>query len=234
MAVSRSASRRAAAALHLQGESRVDDVRAGQSEVQEAALGPDGLGDLADEGDDVAVGRALQLLDASDVDAGSMFDDRDGVGRHLSAPRLGARDGQLDPQHGLEARLIRTRWPPSRPRCSAGSPGRPGRRRDRGRLGWRLDVGRRRAPTGVDRPGRDRQAADVSASLGAGEVDQRRGLLGRWLRLHPHRHPGRPRPGRGHRPSPGRRLDRGPRRHGRPARQEPGGQRHRGRRSPCR
>ena len=165
--------------LHLQREGRVDDVRAGQPEVQEAALRPDGLGDLADEGDDVMVGRALQLLDAGDVDPGSLLDDRDRVGRHLSATRLGARDRQLDPQHGPEARLVGPdgrhlgqgvardhRAVPAGVGTSAASDGVVGRR----------IVAKRRQ--GVDRLRRDRQAADVAATLDAGEVDQRRGRLG--------------------------------------------------------
>ena len=62
-AASTSASSRSPAARQLEGQRRVDDVAAGQAEVQVAALGPDRLGDLADEGDDVVVGRLLDLGD---------------------------------------------------------------------------------------------------------------------------------------------------------------------------
>ncbi len=54
--------------LQLQRQPGVDDVAAGQSEVEIAALRPDRLGDLADERDDVVVGRPLDLGDPVDVD----------------------------------------------------------------------------------------------------------------------------------------------------------------------
>ena len=64
----------------LQGQAGVDDIAAGQAVVEVAALLADRLGDLGDEGDDVVVGRALQLVDALDVDPGPGLDDVDGSG----------------------------------------------------------------------------------------------------------------------------------------------------------
>ena len=52
----------------LQRQRRVDHVARGQAEVDVAALGADRLGDLADEGDHVVVGRPLELGDARHVD----------------------------------------------------------------------------------------------------------------------------------------------------------------------
>ena len=60
VAVERAAARRPRGAG---ARARVDDVAAGQPEVEVAALGPDRLGDLADERDDVVVGRPLDLGD---------------------------------------------------------------------------------------------------------------------------------------------------------------------------
>ena len=65
----------------LEGERRVDDVAARQAEVEVAALGPDRLGDLADERDDVVVGRLLDLGDPVDVDPGAGLDRRERLGR---------------------------------------------------------------------------------------------------------------------------------------------------------
>ena len=58
-----------AGVAELERERRVDDVAARQPEVEVAALRPDGLGDLADEGDDVVVGRLLDLGDPLGIDA---------------------------------------------------------------------------------------------------------------------------------------------------------------------
>src|SRR5207249_750316 len=55
----------------LEREGRVDDIGAGEAEVQVAALGTDRLGDLGHEGDDVVVNRLLDLGDPVDVDAGA-------------------------------------------------------------------------------------------------------------------------------------------------------------------
>ena len=58
---------RSAAALEC--EAGVDDVARRQAEVDEAPARANGLGDLADEGDHVVVGRQLELGDTVDVDA---------------------------------------------------------------------------------------------------------------------------------------------------------------------
>ena len=54
-------------ARQLHGQRRVVDVRRGHALVQEARLGPDDLGDVGQEGDDVVLGLALDLVDAVDV-----------------------------------------------------------------------------------------------------------------------------------------------------------------------
>ena len=64
----------------LEREPRVDDVAARQAEVQVPALGPDRLGDLADEGDDVVVGRPLDLGDPVDVDRRARLERGERVG----------------------------------------------------------------------------------------------------------------------------------------------------------
>ena len=91
----------------LERETGVDDVAAGQAEVEVAAVGADRLGDLADEGDDVVVGRPFDLEDAVDVDLGARLDGRERVGRDLAAGGLGAGDRELDPEHGLEPGDVR-------------------------------------------------------------------------------------------------------------------------------
>ncbi len=83
---SQSSSRPLAGGPELERERRVDDVAAGQAEVEEAALRPDRLGDLADEGDDVVVGRPLDLGDPLDVD-------RAPASRARRAPRAGPGRG---------------------------------------------------------------------------------------------------------------------------------------------
>ena len=86
----------------LEREARVD-IAAGQPEMEEATLGADRLGDLADEGDDVVVGRPLDLGDPVDVDARARLERDERVGRDLAAGHLGPGDRQLDPEHRLEA-----------------------------------------------------------------------------------------------------------------------------------
>ena len=65
----------------LERQAGVDDVAAGQAEMEVAALGADRLGDLADERDDVVVGRPLDLGDPVDVDAGARLERRERVRR---------------------------------------------------------------------------------------------------------------------------------------------------------
>ncbi len=54
--------------LQLHGEAGVEHVRRGHALMQEAGLGPDMLGEIGQEGDDVVLGLALDLVDARDVE----------------------------------------------------------------------------------------------------------------------------------------------------------------------
>ena len=65
----------------LERQPGVDDIAAGQAEMEIAAFRADRLGDLADEGDDVVVGRPLDLGDPLDVDPGPALDRGKGLGR---------------------------------------------------------------------------------------------------------------------------------------------------------
>ena len=87
----------------LERERRVEDVAAGEAEVQVPALGPDGLGDLADERDHVVVGGLLDLRDPLHVDRRARLDRGERVRRHEPASDLGPGDGDLHPEHVLEA-----------------------------------------------------------------------------------------------------------------------------------
>ena len=91
----------------LEREPGIDDVAAGQTEVEIATLRADRFGDLADEGDDVVVGRALDLGDPLDIDLGTRLERGEGVGRDLAAGRLGAGDRELDAEHRLEPGGVR-------------------------------------------------------------------------------------------------------------------------------
>ena len=73
----------------LEGERGVDDVAARQAEMEVAALRPDGLGDLADERDDVVVGRLLDLGDPLGIDGGPRLDRRERLGRARRRARPG-------------------------------------------------------------------------------------------------------------------------------------------------
>ena len=57
-------------AHELHGEAGVEDVGGGHALVHEARLGPDDLGDVGEEGDDVVLDLALDLVDAGDVELG--------------------------------------------------------------------------------------------------------------------------------------------------------------------
>ncbi len=91
----------------LEGEPGIHDVAAGQPEMEIATLRTDRFGDLRDEGDDVVVGRALDLVDALDIDACSRLERFEDLGRDQATRGEGAADGQLDPEHGLESGLFR-------------------------------------------------------------------------------------------------------------------------------
>ena len=57
---------------HLHGEGGVDDVAAGEAEMQPAAgRVVDVLGDIGREGDDVVVERALEFLAAVETEGGA-------------------------------------------------------------------------------------------------------------------------------------------------------------------
>ena len=126
-----------AGGAQLEREPGVDDVAAGQAEVEVAALRPDRLGDLGHERDDVVVGRPLDLGDPLDVD-------RARASRSPRAPSagtrprrgLGAGDRELDPEHRLEARLLGP---------------------DRAHLGQRVAPDHRRATPATDAPARSRR-----------------------------------------------------------------------------
>ncbi len=72
-----------------------------------ATLVTNSLGDLADEGDHVVVGRALQLGDPVDVDPCTPFDRPDSRrGHQPMALDQRVQRSDLDTQHVLEARLV--------------------------------------------------------------------------------------------------------------------------------
>ncbi len=70
-----------AGGAQLERQRGVHHVAAGQPEVQVPALGTHRLRHLADEGDDVVVGRPLQLGDAVHVDARARLDGGERVRR---------------------------------------------------------------------------------------------------------------------------------------------------------
>ena len=191
MAASRSSRRRSPAARSWSARPVSTTSLLVRPEVQVAARRADRLGDLADERDDVVVGGPLDLGDPPDVDpARASIAARASVGDE-AAGRLDAGDRQLDPQHGLEAGLRRSRSRPSRAGCSAGScrgPARAARRAERTRpaaaprcragaarpskviaVGEQLGLGARGArsaprPTTVEDPTAARAGASVGAS----------------------------------------------------------------------
>ncbi len=57
-------------ARELHREAGVEHVRRGHALVQEPGLRADDLGDMGQEGDDVVLGGALDLVDALDVEGG--------------------------------------------------------------------------------------------------------------------------------------------------------------------
>ena len=95
-----------AGGAQLERQPGVDHVAAGQPEVEIAALRPDRLGDLADEGDDVVIGRPFDLGDPLDVDARARLERDERLGRDLAACGLGTGDLELDPEHRLEPRDV--------------------------------------------------------------------------------------------------------------------------------
>ena len=55
-------------ARELHGEAGVEHVGAGHALMDEARVGADELGEMGEEGDDVVLGHALDLVDARDVE----------------------------------------------------------------------------------------------------------------------------------------------------------------------
>ena len=141
----------------LERQGGVDDVAARQAEVQVAAVGPDALGDLADERDDVVIGRLLDLGDPADIDASPRLDRGQGAGRDQAAGRPGHGPPRARPGASPRSAPGRTRSRPSRRACSAGSCRRPGR--DGGTCGRRI-------------------GGDIVAALQAVEMDRVGQLLG--------------------------------------------------------
>ena len=115
----------------LERERRVDDVAAREPEVEVAALGADRLGDLADERDDVVVGRRARSRRSGrrrPCARASIAARR--LGRDEAAARLGAAHGELDLEHALEARLVGPQRAHLGQRVARGSRAAPRRRRD--------------------------------------------------------------------------------------------------------
>ena len=156
----------------LEREARVDDVARGQPEVEVAPVRPDRLGDLADERDDVVVGRRLDLGDPRRRRPWraprSRRARRRGRGRASTGP------GRPRSRRGASARSGpgRSRRRPSRAACSGGS---------------------RAAPAGAAVAARTARPADVAAALHAGpaiaSAGRLRGLAGRRQVRRPARRP---------------------------------------------
>jgi hypothetical protein len=111
MATSRastSAIRISAGAGELNGEGGVEHVRGGHALVDEARLGPDDLGEMSQEGDDIMLGDALDLVDPGHVEGGvlGLGPDRRGCFLWHDA-ELGELVGgvRLDLEPDAEARL---------------------------------------------------------------------------------------------------------------------------------
>ena len=62
----------------LDGEAGVEHVGGGHALVHEAGVRADDLGEVGQEGDDVVLGLALDLVDAGDVEPRVLFPDRRG------------------------------------------------------------------------------------------------------------------------------------------------------------
>ena len=92
--------------LELQRQPRVHDVRGGHADVHETGVVTDGLGQAAQERDDLVVDLPLDLTDSGHVDAGVLTDARGGVPRHLAHAGQGLRGQNLDLQPLAEAVLL--------------------------------------------------------------------------------------------------------------------------------
>ncbi len=92
--------------LELQRQSGVQHVRAGHAVVDVLARLADVLGHVGEEGDDVVIGRLLDLGHAGRVEVGLGLDLGDRLGRHLAERAPGAHGGDLDPQPGAHPGLV--------------------------------------------------------------------------------------------------------------------------------
>ena len=97
-------------ARKLHGKAGVEHVRRGHALMDEARVRPDELGEMGQEGDDVVLGDALDLVDALDVEGRRAALFPDGLGRLLrDDAELGQRVAgmRLDLEPDAEARLGR-------------------------------------------------------------------------------------------------------------------------------
>jgi hypothetical protein len=97
---------RGARELHV--EAGVEHVGGGHALVHEARLGADDFGEVGEEGDDVVLGFALDLVDPRHVEDGVPRLGPDGLGgilRDHAEFRLRIRRMRLDLEPDLEARL---------------------------------------------------------------------------------------------------------------------------------
>ena len=106
--LSTSAISKVGGARQLHVEAGVEHVGGGHALVHEARLGADDLGQMGQEGDDVVLGLALDLVDPRDVEGGipGLGPDRLGglLGDHAEFG-LRIRRMRLDLEPDLEARL---------------------------------------------------------------------------------------------------------------------------------
>ena len=94
----------------LDGKAGVEHVGRGHALVHEARLGADELGQVSEEGDDVVLHLALDLVDARGVEDGLrafLPDRRGGLARHHAELRQRRRRVRLDLEPDAEARLGR-------------------------------------------------------------------------------------------------------------------------------
>ena len=97
--------------LHV--ETGVEHVGGGHALVHEARLGADDFGQMGEEGDDVVLGLALDLVDPRDIEGGVLGlgpDRPGGLLRDHAQFRLRISRMRLDLEPDLEARLRPPRW----------------------------------------------------------------------------------------------------------------------------
>jgi hypothetical protein len=92
---------------HLHGQRGVDDVGAGQALVDVAGGGAHVFGHVGQEGDDVVVDLALDLVDALDLEFGALLDAFEVGGRHLAQPVQGLAGQHFDLQPDAEFVFVR-------------------------------------------------------------------------------------------------------------------------------